>query len=172
MCYEQPYIREFNHFLGVKIEKFKRRGVKDKCMSEDPSLLFDGKFSISLDRKNRLNIPAQYRDVLKMRNADGTAIWVVPDSRNDVPYLACFDKRDWSKNWTNVPGSLSTRLKVEKYTRILLPERLIQHAQLVTGLDGIVIAASPSHQHFEIWKNELYDKGYKIEIQGPKPWEL
>jgi len=145
---------------------------------EDVEKLFTGISSMSLDSKVRIAIPAKFRKIIEERNPNGNpekrhCVWIVTDIRKDKPYLACFDNRDWKRNWLYIPGAEVEKYELDRQGRIVLTDRLVSHAHITKEVeDDIIIAGSPSQKHFELWKKDYFEVAYKTEMTGPKIWEM
>ena len=156
------------------MERFKKSFEFNKTMSEDIPKPFIDIFKVTMDSKNRIVVPAEYRRIIAGRNSDAqTSIYLVTDERMGEKYLAAFDQQGLRDSWPYIENCAISRSNMEFQGRIIVPERCLEHSGLEQSItNDVIVAASPSGGHFEIWKKERFDKGYKICIPKIKIWEL
>lgn len=126
-------------------------------MSEERILLpFSGKETFTIDAKCRLVIPSKIKNRIMQRNEKINDIWFVPSTRNENPYISCYDFAGLPKKM-NVDGAFVQYATPDTQWRILLPLFERTYARLI---GEVVVAASPDMSHFEIWKKEYFNQSY------------
>lgn len=120
--------------------------------------MFLGEYRHSIDNKNRLTIPARYRELLD----EGAYIQRGLDRNLMVQTTKAFEalsKRIFQMSLTDplartlrrlVIGSAS-RVEIDKTGRILIPEFLCEKAGLTSEQDAILVGQG---NYFEIWSSE------------------
>ncbi len=128
--------------------------------------MFLGGYANSMDEKGRVNIPADYRDVLRNQHGDCRLI-ITRDLLDDC--LRAYPVAEW-RNWLarleKLPGSNRTVRRIhrrivssaaflepDKQGRVLIPAHLRQIAQLRKA-----VHFAGTNQTFEIWDSELWQK--------------
>ena len=123
--------------------------------------MFLGEFEHSVDDKNRLILPARFRDAL----ADGVVV-----TRGIDGCLYAYSREDWDRLADERLGSLdllssddrmiqryffsaATDAKPDKQGRIMLPTPLLEYAKL--GREVIVAGVN---DHLEIWDRAAWRK--------------
>lgn len=138
-------------------------------------MVFTGRHVSKLDSKNRVVIPAQYRRLMSERNTEKeNSLYMIADERNECAYVAVFDRVGLTDVWpyTNC-AQICHRDMENSQGRVVVPEELVAHAGLEDAVESqIIIAASPSGNHFEIWRADNFDRGYRVDIKLPRIWEL
>jgi MraZ protein len=120
--------------------------------------MFLGQFRHNLDPKNRLTIPARYRDLL----AEGAYVTRGFDGNLIVYTAATFHVITQQANQTSVTDPAARQLKrllfsnadfieVDRAGRILIPDFLRESA----GLENEVVISGMG-DHFEIWSPERW----------------
>jgi len=123
--------------------------------------MFLGEYTHSLDSKFRLTVPSKYRNAL----AEGV---IVTRSPNESCLLA-FPLDEWDKIAAKIDAlpkmdrkanrlrrsifSRAEKLELDKQGRILISQRLRDHAHIV---DEVVLAGVNSH--IELWNPQAWDE--------------
>ena len=127
---------------------------------EKEELMFLGQYVHSFDDKNRLTVPAKYRELI----ADGAFVVQGLDRNLMVLTPAAFEiiyQRIMAMNLTDPTARLlrriilgsASQLEVDKSGRILLPQNLREFA----GLNGDVVLIGQG-DYFEIWEPALWQQ--------------
>lgn len=121
-------------------------------------MLFVGEFRHSLDAKNRLFIPAKYRDML------GTTFYV---TRKMEKCLAIYSEEEWNKladKLNTLPDSIVGSIKQFLYSktisvtpdsqgRIVLTPELLRYAAI--DKNAVIIGVG---DHLQVWSDTLWDE--------------
>lgn len=121
-------------------------------------MLFVGEFRHSLDAKNRLFIPAKYRDML------GTTFYV---TRKMEKCLAIYSEEEWNKladKLNTLPDSIVGSIKQFLYSktisvtpdsqgRIVLTPELLRYATIEKN--AVIIGVG---DHLQVWSDTLWDE--------------
>ena len=127
---------------------------------EETELMFLGQYVHSFDDKNRLTVPAKYRELI----SDGAYVVQGLDRNLMVLTPAAFEiiyQRIMAMNLTDPTARLlrriilgnASQLEVDKAGRILLPQNLREFA----GLDSEAILVGQG-DYFEIWTPALWQQ--------------
>ncbi len=128
-------------------------------------MIFTDAFERSIDEKNRLQIPAPYRNALDP-DRQGAALFVVPGERDNTLSLypeKYFEEKVASMGTDEVAGSdaldfeqmffsVASRVEMDKQGRLVLPERQLAMTDL--GKDIYVTGA---HYRLDVWKKDDYE---------------
>lgn len=132
-------------------------------------MLFTDAYERTLDEKNRLQIPAEYRNAMEPER-DGTAFYVVLGERNNTLSLYgenYFAERAEAIRSDEIPGpealdfeqlffSSASRVEADRQGRIVLPERQLALVDLGTDL-----YVTGSYQRLDIWRKSDYESFVK-----------
>jgi MraZ protein len=127
---------------------------------EETELMFLGQYAHSFDDKNRLTVPAKYRELI----SDGAYVVQGLDRNLMVLTPAAFEiiyQRTMAMNLTDPTARLlrrvilgnASQLDVDKSGRILIPQQLREFA----GLDGEAVLVGQG-DYFEIWAPKLWQQ--------------
>ena len=119
--------------------------------------MFTGEYRHKLDAKNRIFIPAKYREVL------GEEFFVVKSVREN--YIRIYTKEEWQRflDKTEVLEAKKREIALRSLNataanvtpddqgRILLPPHLVQHAGI--SKEAVILGCGP---YVEIWAAEAY----------------
>lgn len=122
------------------------------------SKLFVGRFYYKADKKGRTMIPSEFRRVIAARNPSCKAIWLIPEKRNDTPYIACYDEKLFDKKREKCLGADVECVTPDKQGRVVVKQWLRKYARLE---DRIIVAASPDMGNFEIWNSDFFERAYR-----------
>ena len=134
---------------------------------DDPSMLL-GEFEHTLDDKNRLTLPARFRE----RLAEGVVV-----TRGMDGCIYAYPRVDWMERFQSRVGELdplsregrklqrhffsgAAEAEVDKQGRIMIPAPLLRYA----GLARDVVVAGV-HDHLEIWDRETWRRELN-EVEG------
>ncbi len=126
--------------------------------------MFLGNFTHTIDSKGRLSIPVKFREPI---NVDSKGIVYVTTELD--PCLAAYTLSEWDrllekikslplmnqgvKEYRRLIYSRATECSLDKQGRILIPQKLRDHA----GLDGDTYVIGNDNK-IEIWNPERWDK--------------
>ena len=131
-----------------------------------------GEFSHSIDAKNRLFIPAKYREML------GEKVMIVRDHKNKC--LLIYSIEEWEKYaealFSAIPPSKSRDIKrfiyrnsletgYDSQGRVMLTAALCEHAELSKGTAMIVGCGNLA----EIWNEANYNE--KVDAEAPEEYD-
>jgi len=128
-------------------------------------LLFTGEHEHTLDQKNRLSIPARFRQLLCPETVGSKfylilgankRLWLYPDQYyeqlvNRMPAELIPDEN--VMQFEQLTFGLATLLDIDSTGRVLVPDRMIRRAQL--GKDVVIIGV---RDHLEIWNREDWEQ--------------
>ncbi len=128
--------------------------------------MFLGGYANSMDEKGRVNIPADYRDVLRNQHGDCRLI-ITRDLLDDCLRAYPVARwRDWLAKLEKLPASNRTARRIyrrvvssavvlepDKQGRVLIPASLRQAAQLRKA-----VHFAGANQTFEIWDSKLWQQ--------------
>ena len=128
--------------------------------------MLSGEFNHSLDAKNRMFIPAKHREAL------GSSFMVVRSIRGNC--IKVYSMEEWENFLTPIkqlPRKTAedtfrflhrnaAQVTPDSQGRILLPQGLVDHAQIVKG--AVVVGCG---DYAEIWSEELYAATVEAEDQ-------
>lgn len=143
-------------------------------------MLFTDAHERTIDEKNRIQIPAPYRDELDP-DRSGAALYLVPGERSRTLSIypqKYFEERMRSIHTDQIPGqdaldfeqmfySMASRVEMDKQGRLVLPERQLQAAEL--GKDVYITGAS---YRLDVWNKGDYEAfikdvaGRRTQLQG------
>ena len=143
--------------------------------------LFAGQFDHAIDDKGRVSIPSRFRDVLQA--AGHSTLMITNNYISGEPCLDLYPPDEWAK----LIGRLNERprfdpdiqafetfyiagaheLQVDRQGRILIPNRLREHARLQRD-----VVFSAKHSIFQLWTRELLDKVRQHSIELMKSPEF
>ena len=126
---------------------------------------FVGEHERTIDSKNRLSIPAEYR-TLEVEERDRCVFYVVPGSRNGTLSLyteASFAEHEKEISSDFLPDedeltfmqmfySQATRLDVDKQGRVLLPERVLKRNEI-----GREVYITGAKDRLDVWNKSEYE---------------
>lgn len=129
-------------------------------------MLFTGAYERSIDDKNRIQIPAPFRNAVDPERGGG-AFYIVPGERDNTlafypePY---FQDLVASLGTNQIPGpealdfeqmffSLAVRVEMDKQGRIVLPERQLSMVDL-----GTEVYVTGAQYRLDLWRKSDYDK--------------
>ena len=121
-------------------------------------MLFVGEYKHSIDAKNRLFIPAKYRDML------GESFYI---TRKMEKCLAIYSESEWSKltdKLNTLPDSVVGSIKQFLYSktisatpdsqgRVVLPPELLGYASI--DKNAVIIGVG---DHLQIWSDKLWEE--------------
>ena len=121
-------------------------------------MLFVGEYKHSIDAKNRLFIPAKYRDML------GESFYI---TRKMEKCLAIYSETEWSKltdKLNTLPDSVVGSIKQFLYSktisatpdsqgRVVLPPELLSYASI--DKNTVIIGVG---DHLQIWSDKLWEE--------------
>ena len=121
-------------------------------------MLFVGEYKHSIDAKNRLFIPAKYRDML------GESFYI---TRKMEKCLAIYSEAEWSKltdKLNTLPDSVVGSIKQFLYSktisatpdsqgRVVLPPELLSYASI--DKNTVIIGVG---DHLQIWSDQLWEE--------------
>ncbi len=121
---------------------------------------FVGRYHQKMDAKNRIVIPADWRETIKQRNpAQPFVLYAASDLDTNLmiynQFIALYDVKGYQIIRGSINGNNCYRLKIDKQHRILLAEELAEFAFLKKD---IILAASPDKSHMRIWDPKCYDQ--------------
>ena len=139
---------------------------------------FVGEHERTLDSKNRLSIPAEYR-TLEKADSRPLVFYLVPGPRNGTLSLykeASFGKHEEEISSDFLPDedeltfaqmfySQATRLEVDKQGRVLLPERILKR----NGI-GREVCITGAKDRLDVWNKADYESFW--ERNGPEFGEI
>ncbi len=127
-------------------------------------MVFTDAYERSIDAKNRIQIPAQFRTVMESEGA-GDVLYLCPGERNNT--LSFYPERTFRERaeqlrTENISGedslafeqmyySLASRLEMDKQGRIVLPERQLSLVDL-----GREITLAGASTRIDVWKTAEY----------------
>jgi transcriptional regulator MraZ len=131
--------------------------------------VFTDAFVRTLDDKNRLQIPSQFRNAMDPER-DGSAFYIVIGERENT--LSMYpekyyinkamgmrtdeidddEKSDGALNFEQVFFSLSTPIKADKQGRLVLPERQLSQVDL-----GDEVCVAGANYRIDLWRKSDYD---------------
>ncbi len=125
-----------------------------------------GEFNHSIDAKNRMFIPAKYREELGaafviFRSIRGNYIKVMSmnEWENFVAPIKALPRKT-SEETLRFLNRNAAQVSPDAQGRILLPQGLIEHAQIVKN--AVVVGCG---DYAEIWAEELYSSSVEAEDQ-------
>lgn len=127
-------------------------------------MIFTGTYELTVDPKNRLSIPANARSAMDPEK-DGTRFYLVPGGRKGT--LALYADRyferyaeqchsllqdtDEKEDFEQVFYSMATLLEIDKQGRVVLPQRIVEHAGI-----GKKVTLAGRRDHLVIWNREKF----------------
>lgn len=149
--------------LGAAFVKFHSAAAEELGMRRGAETLFFGSYTNKIDAKGRLATPALFRRALDLERVN--AIYCIPSTEEPcldcggVDYIeslmASITALDpFSKERRSLERTVTARTSVvslDKEGRIILPEHLLNHAQL----NGKAMFAGLGHS-FQIWNPEEF----------------
>ncbi len=126
--------------------------------------MFIGKYSLTLDPKGRISVPAKFREVLTTRYHPSLIVttssrclvaypveeWVALSERiREMPQM----KRELNE-YMRLIFSSATECNLDRQGRILIPAEHRGHA----GLDGSEVVVVGINDRIEIWSRERWDE--------------
>jgi MraZ protein len=132
-------------------------------VESESKVIFSGEYRHSLDEKNRLTIPSDWR-----REDMPAELFTVPDQRNE--FLSVLPPQEFNRvselvnNNPNIPPkdrrafvrqfySRARRCVMDRQGRIIVPE---EHRQQVNLKDQVVLVGA--HARFELWDPAKWSK--------------
>lgn len=126
---------------------------------------FVGEHERTIDAKNRLSIPVEYRTV-EAAGEDIRVFYLVPGPRGGM--LSLYAEKDFARCEEEVPSDLmsdedeltflqmfysqATRLEVDKQGRVLLPERILKRYQISRE-----VYVTGAKDRLDIWSKKAYE---------------
>jgi transcriptional regulator MraZ len=134
----------------------------DRCIA---NMIFTDAHERSIDDKNRIQIPAPYRNALDP-NRNGVALYVVPGERDNTISIypeRFFEDKVASLRTDQIAGddaldfeqsffSLSSRVDMDKQGRLVLPERQLEMNSL-----GKEVYVTGAHYRLDVWRKGDYE---------------
>ncbi len=131
-------------------------------------MIFTGAHVRNVDEKNRVQIPAPFRNIVDP-DRSGAAFYVVPGERDNT--LAFYPEKYFhekvkSMRTDQIPGqdsldfeqlffSMSDRVEMDKQGRLVLPERQLAMVQLDKGQDVYITG---SQYRIDLWRKSDYEE--------------
>ena len=128
-------------------------------------MAFTNAYERTLDAKNRIQIPAPYRQALEVDTGGGTFYLCPGERRNTLSLYSerAFEERAGTLRTDQISGedslafeqlyySLASRLEMDKQGRVVLPERLLSFVKL-----GKEIVLAGSNMRIDVWKRAEYE---------------
>ncbi len=127
--------------------------------------MFTGNYTLNLDSKGRVNVPAKYKDVLESKYND--VLFVTTRSN----YLTAYPQSEWDVLVNQVRQLSSLKKEVGafkrlflgsaqevtvKHGRILIPASLRKHA----GIDKVAVLVGVDNT-FEIWSKDRWNEFFQ-----------
>ena len=144
-------------------------------------LVFTGQHDRTIDEKNRLQLPSQFRATIDPKR-DGEALYVTLGE--DRGTLSIFTERGFEDlsarietEYMTGPDSrrfelqfygLTQRVELDKQGRLVLPDRLVKKARL--GPDVYLLGQK---NRIDIWNRQALDRAMGIDWEGedwPEEW--
>jgi MraZ protein len=135
--------------------------------------MFEGRFEYALDDKNRVSIPAKFRDILS-RHYDMNLVLTNLDG-----CIVAYPKREWEiikENISKLPSikkearsflrfyfSGVCECPIDRLGRILIPQSLKTYAKIVKEV--VIIGMN---KKIEIWSREKWDEVVKEATSDPE----
>lgn len=132
-------------------------------------MVFTGAYERAIDEKNRIQIPAPFRNAVDPER-NGGAFYVVPGERDNTLAFypeKYFDQKVASMRTDEIAGpealdfeqmffSLASRVEMDKQGRLVLPERQLSMVEL-----GTEVYITGAHYRLDLWRKSDYDKFIK-----------
>ena len=129
-------------------------------------MILTGAYERTIDDKNRVQIPAPFRNAMDP-DRSGAALFIVPGERENTlsfhPEKHFLDKVA-SLGTDRIPGpdalefeqlffSLACRVELDKQGRVVLPERQLAMVDL-----GAEVYVTGAHQRIDLWRKSDYER--------------
>ena len=119
-------------------------------------IVFSGTFNHTIDSKNRLFIPAKFREDLGekffvMQNVDGCLDIITLEARDTIAQQLSLLPRTQSAEIKRFLFSDASDCSPDSQGRVVLPQKLIELANLQKNV--LIVGAD---DHIEIWNEEKY----------------
>lgn len=136
-------------------------------------MIFTDAYERTIDTKNRIQIPAEYRHGLDPE-INGDAFYLCPGERRSTLSLyptKVFERRVASIRTHKIPGdeslsfeqlfySLASRLELDKQGRVILPSRMLE----MVGL-GKEVTLAGANDRIDVWNTAEYQEFVKTNYE-------
>jgi MraZ protein len=128
-------------------------------------VLFTGEYEHTLDAKNRVSIPARFRQTLSAQTVGdkfylvfgpNKKLWLYPDQYYEElvsQYPAELIPDEQILRFEQITFGLAQLLEMDKTGRIILPERMIRRTEL--GKEVVIIGV---RDHLELWNRDEWER--------------
>lgn len=128
-------------------------------------MLFTGEYEHTLDAKNRVSIPARFRQQVSVEGANSNfymvlgpnkKLWLYPEHYYEElvsKYPAELIPDEEILRFEQITFGLARLLEMDKTGRIILPDKMINRAGL--GKEVVIIGV---RDHLELWNTEEWDR--------------
>jgi MraZ protein len=139
--------------------------------------VFSGTFKHALDTKNRLFIPAKFREELGekffvMRNVDGCLDILTLEARDSISEQLSLLPRVQAGDLRRFLFSEASDCEPDSQGRVILPAQLVEYAEL--GKNVLIVGTD---NHIELWNEEKYEekraaasKDYILALMNELKW--
>ena len=139
--------------------------------------VFSGTFKHALDTKNRLFIPAKFREELGekffvMRNVDGCLDVLTLKARDSISEQLSLLPRVQAGDLRRFLFSEASDCEPDSQGRVILPSKLVEYAEL--GKNVLIVGTD---NHIELWNEEKYEakraaasKDYILALMNELKW--
>jgi len=144
------------------------------CEAESKPMVFTDAYERTIDAKNRIQIPAEFRKAMDAKE-QGDAFYLCPGERTNT--LSLYPERTFharaeqlrtetidgedSLEFEQLYYSLASRLEADKQGRVVLPERQLSLVKL-----GKEITLAGAHTRIDIWNTPEYSEFLKASFDN------
>lgn len=129
-------------------------------------MIFTGAYERTIDDKNRIQIPAPFRNALDPERNGGAFYIILGERDNTLAFYPekYFHDKAAAMRTDQIPGpealdfeqmfySLASRVEMDKQGRVVLPERQLGMVDL-----GAEVLVTGAHYRLDLWRKSDYDK--------------
>ncbi len=121
--------------------------------SQEPLEDFVKDYTLTLDNKNRVVMPAKFRKTIAARNPSNARhilYFTVNRMHLALPFYTIYDTKQYAIVRDKIPGHLCDRLSLDAQHRFIIPEPVLSHVRLKTG-GKLILEASEDNTHIRMW---------------------